>query len=332
MRTATLARSAAPCERVTASLGPSPSHAAVMPALDAKDYLLLALAAFALFYIVRMTMAVRAEHAAAPTERIAPDTAGIAIGFISNFFDTLGIGSFATTTAMWRALKKVRDEMIPGTLNVGHTPPTIVQAYIFTKLVPVEPMTLILMIAAAVVGAWLGASVVSGWSRRRVQLGMGSALLAAATLMLLAQLQLIPAGGTAIGLEGPKLLIGLVGNFVLGVLMTIGIGLYAPCMILIYLLGMNPLAAFPIMMGSCAFLMPVASSRFMRARRFDVSAALGLLVGGIPAVLIAALIVKSLPLYVVRWLVVIVVVYTAVGMLRAAARDQAGANTAPAQA
>jgi len=114
------------------------------------------------------------------------------------------------------------------------------------------------------------------------------------------------------------------------VLMTIGIGLYAPCMILIYLLGMNPLAAFPIMMGSCAFLMPVASSRFIRARRFDLPAALGLLVGGIPAVLIAALIVKSLPLEAVRWLVVIVVVYTAAGMLRAAARESA--ETAPAQA
>ena len=301
-----------------------------MPALDAKDYLLIALAAFAIFYIVRLTAGVRAERAAAPGARVLPDTTGVAIGFISNFFDTLGIGSFATTTAMWRALKKVKDELIPGTLNVGHTPPTIVQAYIFTKLVPVEPMTLILMIAAAVAGAWLGASLVSGWSRRNVQLGMGSALLAAATLMLLAQLNLVPAGGTAIGLEGPKLMAGLAGNFVLGVLMTIGIGLYAPCMILIYLLGMNPLAAFPIMMGSCAFLMPVASSRFIRARRFDLPAALGLSVGGIPAVLVAALIVKRLPLDYVRWLVVFVVVYTAAGMLRAATRTSAEA--APAQA
>src|SRR5262249_32562112 len=157
------------------------------------------------------------------------------------------------------ALKKVRDEMIPGTLNVGHTPPTIVQAYIFTKLVPVEPMTLILMIAAAVLGSFLRASVVSGWSRRRVQVGMGSALLAAAPLMLLPQLKRSPAGGTLLALEGPKLAIGLVGNLVLGALMTMGIGLYAPCMILVYLLGMTPLAAFPIMMGSCAFLMPVAS-------------------------------------------------------------------------
>jgi len=324
MRAATLARSGAPCERVAAPTAIRPPHSRrVMPVLDAKDYLLIALAAFAIFYVVRLTLALRAERAVAPAERLSPDTTGVAIGFVSNFFDTLGIGSFATTTAMWRALKKVRDELIPGTLNVGHTPPTIVQAYIFTKLVPVEPMTLISMIAAAVAGAWLGASLVSGWSRRRVQLGMGSALLAAATLMLLAQLNLIPAGGTLLALEGPKLMIGLVGNFVLGVLMTMGIGLYAPCMILVYLLGMTPLAAFPIMMGSCAFLMPVASARFMTARRFDVPAALGLFVGGIPAVLIAAFIVKSLPLGAVRWLVVVVVVYTAYQMLRAGAREDA---------
>jgi uncharacterized membrane protein YfcA len=120
-------------------------------------------------------------------------------------------------------------------------------------------------------------------------------------------------------IEGMRLAIGLVGNFALGALMTVGVGLYAPCLILVSMLGMNPTAAFPIMMGSCAFLMPVASTRFIKAERYDPKAALGLLVGGIPAVLIAAFIVKSLPLGVVRWLVIVVVVFTAITMLRAAA-------------
>jgi len=134
------------------------------------------------------------------------------------------------------------------------------------------------------------------------------------------------------GLQGGWLIFAIACNFMLGSLMTLGIGLYAPCMIVVCLLGMNPKAAFPIMMGSCAFLMPVASARFVRERAFDVRAALGLLLGGIPAVLIAAFLVKSLPLTAVRWLVVVVVIYTAVTLLMAARRDQTMQLAAEAEA
>jgi uncharacterized membrane protein YfcA len=137
-------------------------------------------------------------------------------------------------------------------------------------------------------------------------------------------LELFPAGGTTQSLSGVKLGIGLAGNFALGALMMLGIGLYAPCMILIYLLGMNPAAAFPIMMGSCAFLMPVSCLTFVKTRSYHVQAALGLALGGLPAALIAALIVKSLPLDAVRWLVVVVVIYTAANMLLTARSARTG--------
>jgi len=140
----------------------------------------------------------------------------------------------------------------------------------------------------------------------------------AAMLLLLQQLNLFPGGGTALGLEGARLAIGLTGNFILGVLMMLGIGLYAPCMILVSLLGMTPAAAFPIMMGSCAFLMPVSSVRFINTRTYDVRAALGLALGGVPAVLVAAYVFTSLPIGAVRWLVVFVVVYTSINMLMTA--------------
>jgi uncharacterized membrane protein YfcA len=225
------------------------------------------------------------------------------------------VGSFATTTSLYRVRKVVADEKIPGTLNVGHTLPVIAQAFIYTQLVPVESTTLVLMIAAAIAGSWLGAGVVVHWPRRKIQIGMGLALLGAAVLMLMTALQLYPAGGDTLGLSGGKLVMGLAGNFALGALMMLGIGLYAPCMILVYLLGMTPAAAFPIMMGSCAFLMPISSVQFVKTRTYHVQAALGLAIGGLPAALIAALIVKSLPLDVVRWLVVVVVTYTALNML-----------------
>jgi uncharacterized membrane protein YfcA len=156
---------------------------------------------------------------------------------------------------------------------------------------------------------------------------MGIALLVAAGLFLMTQLNLFPGGGDAIGVRGIKLIAAVGGNFLLGALMSLGIGLYAPCMILVSLLGMNPAAAFPIMMGSCAFLMPIGSLRFIRERAYSLRAALGLAIGGIPGVLIAAYVVKSLPLYAVRWLVIVVVVYTAVTMLYSAFSERPTAGS-----
>ncbi|MGZ3518881.1 MAG: permease [Vulcanimicrobiaceae bacterium] len=256
--------------------------------------------------------------AARKRELRLPRPLEIAIGFGTNFFDTLGIGSFATTTSMFKLWRVVPDQNIPGTLNVGHTVPTIVQALIFISIVRVDPTTLCLLIVAATAGAWFGAGVVANWPRSYVQVGMGAALLTAAALFLLGNLGFFPTGGTALALQGPSLSFGVAMNFCLGALMTLGIGLYAPCMILISMLGMNPATAFPIMMGSCAFLMPVAGMRFIRFDSYALRASFGLALGGIPAVLIAAFLVKSLPLTAMRWLVIIVVVYAATAMLRSA--------------
>jgi uncharacterized membrane protein YfcA len=246
----------------------------------------------------------------------------LAIGAVTDFFDTLGVGSFATTTSLYKIGRSVDDAKIPGTLNVGHMVPTFAQAFIYIAVVKVEMTTLILMIGAAVAGSWLGAGFVSRWSRRRIQIGMGVLLLVAAGIIIARVTGFVPGGGNALGLEGPRLAIGLAGNFMLGALMTLGIGLYAPCMILVSFLGMNDDTAFPIMMGSCAFLMPAASIRFVRSGRYDLRAALGLALAGTPAVLIAAFIVQSLPLKVVKWLVAVVVVYTAVAMLLSATREK----------
>ncbi|HEV3219652.1 MAG TPA: sulfite exporter TauE/SafE family protein [Candidatus Acidoferrales bacterium] len=252
------------------------------------------------------------------------------IGFVTNFLDTLGIGSFATTTSAFKFLGGVKDEAIPGTLNIGHAIPTVVEAFIYMVIVTVDIRTLIAMIAAAVLGAWLGAGMVARWPRRTVQMGMGFALLCAAGLFLMKQLDLFPGGGASLSLDGARLAGGVIGNFALGALMTLGIGLYAPCMILVSLLGMDPKAAFPIMMGSCAFLMPAGSVRFIRSERYDWNAAIGLSIGGVPGVLVAAYFFTWLSVTAVRWLVIAVVVYTAAMMLRSAFKESAAAPAPPA--
>ena len=252
------------------------------------------------------------------------------VGAFTNFFDTLGIGSYATTTTLFRFFRMVDDRVILGTLNVGHALPTFVQTFIYTQIIPVDVLTLFSMIGASILGSWLGAGVVARWPRRTVQIGMGIALLVAAGLMFMTQMKLFPGGGDALGVSGIKFVIAIAGNFMLGALMTLGIGLYAPCMILISLLGMNPKTAFPIMMGSCAFLMPTCGIRFIREGSYSLPAAVGLAIGGIPGVLLAAYIVKELSLDMVRWLVITVVVYTAISMLLAARREVSPELTTPA--
>ena len=275
------------------------------------------------YFVFWFTTVTRQRAAKAETTPLAPQPATLGISFVANFFDTLGIGSYATTTSMFRFWNVVRDEKIPGTLNVGYVLPTIVQAVIYITIVEVEFVTLIAIIAAAAAGAWLGAGIVAGLPRRQVQIGMGFALLGAATLMLLSLTGIGPAPGLAPGVSGAKLGLAIVISAFLGALMMLGIGYYAPCLIMISLLGMNPTAAFPIMMGACAFLMPVGSLQFIRKQSYDLRAAIGLMLGGPLAVLIAAFIVKSLPLEYVRWGVVMVVIYTAVGMLQTAAKERA---------
>ncbi len=282
--------------------------------MDAKQILFVGLAFVTLIY----------GAAVARGGFVVPTVLHTATGFVTAFLDTLGIGSFATTTAVYKLRNLLPVKLIPGTLNVGHTLATIVQAFIYTRIVPVESTTLVLMIAAACAGAWLGVGVVVHWPRRRIQLGMGVALMGAAAMLLMQQLNLFPGGGDTLGLSGTRLYVGLAGNFVLGVLMMLGIGLYAPCMILVSLLGMTPAAAFPIMMGSCAFLMPVSSVRFVRTRTYHRQAAIGLALGGLPGVLIAAYVFTSLPIGAVRWLVVFVVIYTSLNMLLTAGRGRDG--------
>jgi uncharacterized membrane protein YfcA len=242
------------------------------------------------------------------------------IGFVTDFFDTLGIGSFAPTTAIYKLRRLVPDELIPGTLNVGHTPAAIAEALIFVTTILVDPLLLVTVVVSAAVGAWLGAGIVARLPRRAIQITMGVALLIAGTVFTAINMGALPGGGTAMSLGGWKFGLAVGINFILGALMSAGIGLYAPCMITLALLGMHPLAAFPIMMGACALLQPVASLRFFQTGKFAWGPSLGLACGGIFGVLIAAYIVKSLPLIALRWLVIVVIAYAAFAMLRSAAK------------
>ena len=276
--------------------------------------LLAALAALGLAFtfVLLRTAASRGE--------LRPRLEAIGLGAVANFFDTLGIGSFATTTAWIKFRRLVPDAFIPATLNVGHALPTVAQSAIFLVIlgVHVDPALLASCIVSAVLGSLVGARLVVRAPVRLLQAVVGIALIVAALLYAMSNLELMPIGGQATALPAGEMAVAIAVHFVLGALMAFGIGLYAPSLILLSLLGLDPRLAFPIMASACAFLMPVTGFSFMKSKRIDLGVVLGIAIGGIPAVLLAAFVVKEMPIVWLRWGVVIVVLYAAFLLLRAA--------------
>lgn len=246
------------------------------------------------------------------------------IGIITNLLDTLGIGSFATTQAGFKFTKSCEDELMPGTLNVGDAIPVVTEFILFLGLVEMDPLTLVLLIAAAVVGSVIGASIVSKWPVKLIRYALGAALLVLAVVMACKLMELGPFGaqGTATGLTGFKLVLGVIINFFLGAFMTVGVGLYAPCMAMIGAFGMNIKAAFPVMMGSCAFLMPSCGIKFIKEGKYDRKASILLTVGGVVGVFLAYTLVKNLPMTILTWIVIVVMIYTSITFFRDAAKSK----------
>ena len=238
----------------------------------------------------------------------------VIVSLVSNFFDTLGIGSYAIATSAWKFNKAVDDDLIPGTLNVAFGIPICVEATIFIQRIDMDPLTLVLMIVASIVGSIIGARIISRLDIMKIRVVMGVALILVAVITLCKINAVGPFGilGTARGLSGGLLVAGVVANFILGVLMTAGIGLYAPCMAIVLLLGMSADVAFPVMMGSCAYLCPACGITFIKEGKYNRASTIPMIISGAIGVLIAGFIVTSLPLTVLTYLVCVVMVICAV--------------------
>lgn len=254
------------------------------------------------------------SETATPSARAVPSPGLFLLGAVTNFFDTLGVGSFATTTAVLRLGRVMPDENIPGTLNVGHAIPTILEAVLFIIALGgmIDVPTIVTMVIAGGIGAWFGTSIVVHWPRRTIQRAMAIALVITAAFMALRMLTSLSLTEGTIGFTGIALAVAIVASLVIGSLTSLGIGNYAPTMAATYMLGMNQKAVFPIMAASASLILPAAALRFYKSGRFDKRTAVGLALGGIPGVLLAVFVVKALPLDVVRWIVVGVLLYTAV--------------------
>lgn len=253
-------------------------------------------------------------------KRVMPSVEAMLLGAVTNFFDTLGIGSFAPTMAWFKFRNLVADRLIPPTMLVGHSFPTILQGIIFLILlgVLVDPVLIVGCSLALTLGGLLGAPLVARTKVWLVQLAVAIALLIAAILYAMTNLEMFPAGGAATSLSLQLTILAIVANFIFGILLNFGIGHYAPSLVMLGLMGLDPRLAFPIMATGGAITIAAAGTRHVMIGQIDLRIAFGIAIGGIPAVFLAAFIVRDMPLEMLRWMVAAVVLYASAVMFRAA--------------
>lgn len=280
--------------------------------------------------VITLTIAVLVYAAAllraAFRQRVGPTAEALGLGAVVNFFDALGIGSFATTASWFKFRRMVPDRLIPPTMVAGLTPPVMVQSIIFLVLlgVRVDPLLLVGCAVATMLGGIAGAPLVARARVWIVQLTVAIGLTLAAVAYAMTNLHLFPAGGSAAGLPPLQTMAAIAASFGMGVLANFGVGNYAPTLVMLSLMGMDPRLCFPIMATGGSLMGAGASVRHLAIGEVDLRIVLGLALGGIPAVLVAALLVKEMPIDLLRWMVLAVVLYAAAVMFAAALKGRRG--------
>jgi len=242
----------------------------------------------------------------------------ILIGLPTGFLDVFGIGSFATTTLLLRKTKQVDDKYLPGVLNVSFAIPGTLEAIFFIDNVSIDPTTLVVLTISGILGSFLCSLFVSKLCRKKIRYILGIALLISALFILINQLNLVQIGGDKYMLSGLNLIFGAIGMFLIGAGMCLGIGLFAPGMALLYLLGMSPIAVLPILMGCCAFIMLTCGYNFMRKEAYEIKNSTALTIGYSIGVLMASFIVININIKLLKWIIIITILYTSIGLIRSA--------------
>lgn len=271
---------------------------------------------------------------AAIEKRATPNLEAMVLGAVVSFFDTLGIGSFAPTTAWMKFRRMVADRLLPPTMLVGLTPPAMAESLIFLILlgVKVDPVLLFGCALAVLLGGLVGAPLVARARVWIVQLVVAIGLVLAAIAYAMTNLHMMPAGGTAAGLPMGLTIAAIAANFGFGVLLNFGVGNYAPTLVTLSLMGMDPRLIFPIMAAGAAVMGAGACVRHIQMGQMDLKIVVGLAIGGTPAVLVAAFIVWKIPIELLRWLVIVVVIYAAAVMAHAAWKGRRGHSAEAATA
>lgn len=243
-------------------------------------------------------------------------------GFIANVADTLGLGSFAVVVALNNRLKMIDDKKIPGTLNAQSVLPTMLQSLLFLNFVEMDISILILFVLSACVGGFFSGYFVSRMDKTTIRKLMCYGFIGVAILIFSQKMDLLPVGGFATSLPPHKMAIGAVAMVFAGMLPAIGGGMYVPIQAILFLLGLSPLVAFPIMTTTGAIVQTTTASTFIMRREFAIKESLYLAASGFLGVAIAVPMITYVNLSTLRWLLLVIVIYNAISFWKSIRQEK----------
>lgn len=238
-------------------------------------------------------------------------------GVIAFVADTLGIGSFAVNVACAKLLNTFPDDQLPAVNNGAQVIPGMLEAFFFLKWSNVDLTTLCVLVLGTCIGGVIGGDVVSRLSKQAIRLTMIICFSGIIALLLCHQLRLMPDGGALSALYGWKLWVGFFATILCGMLTSAGIGLFALIQGVLFLLNVNPAAAFPIMMTAGALQQPLTTLMFLKHDKIPLKKTLIISLAGCIGVMIALPVVTHLTVTWLHYLLLGVLIYNVLSISRA---------------
>jgi uncharacterized membrane protein YfcA len=237
-------------------------------------------------------------------------------GVVAFIADTIGVGSFAINIAIGKTLKLVTDKELPGFVNGAQVIPGAIEAIFFLGVLHVDMRTLVVLVLATTLGGFVGGVFASKIRASTIRVIMVFAFILVLFLLLSKLLNFLPIGGALTKLQGWRLWVGFVGMFTAGFLVSFGVGLFALVQAILFLLGMSPVVAFPIMTAAGAIQQPVTTFAFLVNNAIPIKKVLIVSSFGIVGVFIGFQIITVLSVDQLQWLLVIIIAYNIISLAR----------------
>ena len=232
------------------------------------------------------------------------------IGFVSNLLDTVGIGSFAVIVAMRRILGVMPDDVkLIGSMNIQAVITALAQMLIFLHYIQLDLTTMLVAIAMITLGGFLSGLFATRIKTSLVRIIMLIAFIITGILLFLIQMDILSFLNNSHAIKGMRLIFFAIFMLIAGSLPAFGVGYYSLVKTSIFLFGVNPIIAFPIMATASSYQMPVTAITFMRSGKFYARSSILLAVFGVIGVFIAAPLISFVDPYTLKWILFVVVIY-----------------------
>ena len=240
--------------------------------------------------------------------------------FFLYFFTAFGVSDFTVSTVVYTKTGWVDIKKLPGTLNAQGISSLLITSLAYINSVEIDILTLVPFLLLCAFGSWMGPRVSIKLKSWCLKYFMAGGLFVAGVFMLCSQLNILNIGGTLVGLHGIKLICLWVFGFLLGFIRTFGVATHPLTMSAVYFSGLNPISAYPLMMGSSALANPVAAIQFVRLGAYERRTVLLGCSAGAVGSFVAVHIVKSMNVQLIMWLILGIVLLSSIDLFNQATR------------